>query len=216
MEKLKVSDLGPIQRTLLIPLYCRAAETRRPDALIRDETAVQVVEKIEGGLPYLAKMNAWDKVFTLMRVREFDHFAKAFLREHPAGVVVDIGCGLDTRFERLDNGLLNWVGLDLPDVITLRKRLLLEKQRACLVACSALDFAWLDCVPLRRSGYLFLAEGVLPYFEERDVKRLVLTLRNGPVRYRHLRICADIRRRQAAGDSGVRPGDKARGLRGAE
>jgi O-methyltransferase involved in polyketide biosynthesis len=84
-------------------------------------------------------MNAWDKVFTLMRVREFDRCALAFLGEHPAGVVVDIGCGLDTRFERLDNGQLEWVGLDLPDVIALRKQLLPEMPRTRLIACSALD-----------------------------------------------------------------------------
>ena len=176
MEKVKVSDLGQVQRTLLVPLFCRAEESQRKGPLVRDPAAVELVEKIEGDLPDMAKLRAWDKIFTLMRAREFDRCGRAFLNKRPAGVVVDIGCGLDTRFERLDNGEMEWFGLDLPDVIALRRRLLTEKPRARLINCSALDFTWMDCIPPERSGYLFLAEGVLPYFEEKDVKRLVFSL----------------------------------------
>jgi len=40
----------------------------------------------------------------ILKGREFDRFAQDFLSRHPDGVVVHIGCGLDTRFERVDNG----------------------------------------------------------------------------------------------------------------
>lgn len=33
----------------------------------------------------------------------------------------NLGCGLDTTFERVDNGLLQWYDLDLPDAVELRK-----------------------------------------------------------------------------------------------
>ena len=63
-----------------------------------------------------------------MRVREFDRMARKFLEEHPGAVVVHIGCGLDTRFKRLEDLQVEWYDLDLPDVIALRRQLGLEDQ----------------------------------------------------------------------------------------
>lgn len=116
-------------------------------------------------------------------MREFDRLARAFLAEHPAGVIVDLGCGLDTRFERVDNGQVEWYGLDLPEVIALRKELLAETPRSHCIGCSVLDFSWMDALSGQagkrgQPGWpiLFLAEAVLVYLEEADVKRLVQTL----------------------------------------
>ncbi len=103
----------------------------------------------------------------MMRARQFDRFGLGFLKEHPAGTVVDIGCGLDTRFGRLDNGQMHWVGLDLPEVIELRRSLLPATARSCLIGCSALDFTWMDEVS---PPVIFLAEGLLVYFMEEDVR----------------------------------------------
>ena len=101
--------------------------------------------------------------------------------------MVHIGCGLDSRFERVDNGQVEWYDLDLPEVIALRRKLIGgEGERYHLLGCSALDSAWLDTVSAHRLGnhpvgkrpFLFLAEGVSMYFEEAQVKWLVLTLRD--------------------------------------
>jgi len=124
-----------------------------------------------------------DSVNYLLRMREFDRLARAFLVEHPGGVIVDLGCGLDTRFERVDNGYVEWYGLDLPEVIELRKELLDETPRSHFIGCSVLDFSWVDALSGQASkrgqpGWpiLFLAEAVLVYLEEADVKRLVQAL----------------------------------------
>lgn len=47
--------------------------------------------------------------------------------EHPAGTITELGCGLNTRFERIDNGLAQWMdmicrtpmscGVDSPPII---------------------------------------------------------------------------------------------------
>jgi len=93
-------------------------------------------------------------------------------------VVVHIGCGLDTRFERLDNGQVEWYDLDLPEVIELRRMLVGgEGLRHHFLDCSVFDNAWLDAVSVhRRRPFLFLAEGVFMYFEEAQVESLLLTL----------------------------------------
>jgi O-methyltransferase involved in polyketide biosynthesis len=45
-------------------------------------------------------------------MREFDRLARAFLAEIPDGVIVDLGCGLDTRFERVDDGQVELTRLE--------------------------------------------------------------------------------------------------------
>ncbi|HBZ19782.1 MAG TPA: hypothetical protein DEO60_01525 [Bacteroidales bacterium] len=43
--------------------------------------------------------------------------------------IKNIGCGLDTRFERIDNGKLKWFDIDFPEVIKLRGRFMNENSR---------------------------------------------------------------------------------------
>jgi len=177
MVKTKVSELPPLARTLLIPLAYRAIESQRSDALLRDEQAVTLIEQCDEDFRKLAKGNAMEQTATMMRARQLDRYAQDFLSRCPDGIVVDIGCGLDTRPDRIDNGQNLWYGLDLPVVIELRRMLLPEGPRQYLVARSVLDFGWMDIVAREQRPVIFLAEGVFPYFEERDVRRTVLALK---------------------------------------
>ncbi len=174
MSEVSSVELSPVARTLLIPLAFRAAETQRPDAILHDEEALELARRLDPGCLPKVNQKDMDFVCTMMRARQFDRFAQGFLKEHPAGTVVDIGCGLDTRFGRIDNGQMDWVGLDLPEVIEIRRRLLAERLRSCLIGRSMLDFTWMEEVS---PPVIFLAEGVLVYFREEDVRRLVLELR---------------------------------------
>jgi O-methyltransferase involved in polyketide biosynthesis len=151
-------------------------ESQRPDGLVRDPKAVELVSRLEVDFSSVQRLKD-EQVNYLLRMREFDRQARAFLAEHPDGVIVDLGCGLDTRFERVDNGRVEWYGLDLPEVIELRKELLEETLRSHFIGCSVLDFSWMDALKGREGKpVLFLAEAVLVYLEEADVKRLVQTL----------------------------------------
>jgi O-methyltransferase involved in polyketide biosynthesis len=90
--------------------------------------------------------------------------------------VVDIGCGLDTRFDRLDDGEMSWLGLDLPEVIAVRRRFLPDSGHCMTLACSMLELSWLDTVARLGMPVIFLAEGVFPYFSEEQVKCVVTAL----------------------------------------
>lgn len=179
-EKTK-HNLSGVVETMLITLYTRALESQRPDALIKEEKAVALIRQINYDFSpaMLAKIDEETRVAVLLRNREFDRHVRAFLARCPEAVVVHIGCGLDTRFERSDNGQVEWYDLDLPEVIELRREFIGgEGVRYHLLACSVLDSAWLNVVSVHRQRpFLFLAEGVLMYFEEAQVKSLVLTLK---------------------------------------
>ena len=184
MSETTYQDLTGVAETLLTTLYIRAMESQRPDALIKDEKAVMLVAQMSYDFDRIRqiKMDEEDKVTVILRNLEFDRYVRDFLARRPEAVVVHIGCGLDSRFERVAerNSQVEWYDLDLPDVITLRQKFIGDEgERYHLLGCSAFDSAWLDAMSAHRQHpFLFLAEGVLMYFEGAQVKSLVLMLRD--------------------------------------
>ena len=174
-------NLDGVAETLLITLYIRAMESQRPDALLKDDKAVALVKQMSYDFSRFKKikMDEDDKVGVILRNREFDRYVRYFLARYPEAVVVHIGCGLDSRFERVDNGQVEWYDLDLPEVIELRRKFIGgEGKRYHFLGCSAFDSTWLDTMSVhRKRPFLFLAEGVFMYFEEAQVKSFVLMLR---------------------------------------
>lgn len=175
--------LDGVSETLLIPLYARARESQRPDAMFRDEKAVAMINQIDCDFSRL-RMQRHDEVAVILRMKKFDSHVRDFLVRHPEGVIVHIGCGLDTRFERVcseqpDNGQVEWFDLDMPDVIALRQKFLdNQNSRYHLLPASVFDKDWLEEVSrLKPRPCMLLAEGVLPYFETAQVKGLFLRLK---------------------------------------
>lgn len=172
----KLPDLQGVARTLLVPLACRAIESIRPDAILHDPQAVELFDALDGNRDFLLGMQEHDRFFTVMRMRQFDTIARTFLTRHPDGLVVDIGCGLDTRFFRLDNGKMQWLGVDLPEVISLRQRWIPKNERCRSIPKSMFDLTWLNEVQQINKPVIFIAEGVFPYFSTRDVKPMVMAM----------------------------------------
>jgi O-methyltransferase involved in polyketide biosynthesis len=182
MPEVAGQHLSGVAETLLIPLYIRAIESQRPDALLKDERAVALVTQMEPAFSWIRhiKMDEEDKVALVLRNRELDRYARDFMDRYRQAIVVHIGCGLDSRFERVDNGRVEWYDLDLPEVIELRRKFIGDEGvRYHFLACSVFDSAWLDTVSVHgQRPFLFLAEGVFMYFEEAQVKSLALMLRD--------------------------------------
>ena len=169
-------NLKGVARTLLVPLACRAIESIRPDAIIRDPRAVEVYNALGGNSDFVMGMSGMDIFVTAMRARQFDRFARGFLDRNPGGLVVDLGCGLDTRFNRLDDGQMNWLGVDLPEVIELRRQYLPDGERCKTIPQSMFELSWLDDAAQMNKPIIFLAEGVFPYFSTAEVKPMVMAM----------------------------------------
>ena len=175
----KVSQsLEGVSETLLMTLYLRARESQRPNAMIKDDRAVEMVKQIDCDFSRF-RMQRHDEVAIIVRMNKFDNHVRSFLARSPDAVVVHIGCGLDTRFERVDNGDVEWFDLDMPDVIALRQKLIRsQSSRYHTLATSVFEDGWLEGVGrFKPRSFMFIAEGVLPYFEEVQVKSLFLKLR---------------------------------------
>ena len=140
-------------------------------------SGAEAVYKALGGSPdLLMGMSKIDVLVTAMQVRQFDTFARAFLAGNRGGLVVDVGCGLDTRFDRLNDGEMTWIGVDLPEVIELRRKFLPDGKRNITIPQSMVESSWLDEVTRSNKPVIFLAEGVFPYFSVAEVKPLVLEM----------------------------------------
>ncbi len=178
MPEKVAQSLNGVSETLLITLYVRARESQRPNAMFKDEKAVEMVRRLACDFSRL-RMHRHDEIAVIMRMSKFDHQVRNFLARYPDAAVVHIGCGLDTRFERVDNGRVEWFDLDVPDVMDLRRRLIPgECSRYHALSGSVFDDGWIGEVSwCKPRPFLFLAEGVFPYFEEAQVKSLFLRLR---------------------------------------
>ena len=170
MAKISV-DLGPVQETLLIPLLGRALETKKGTGLIQDQKAVEIVEALD------YDFSKWEKSSALkgatLRTRMYDQDVKAFLAEHPGGTIVEIGCGLNTRFERLDNGQARWFDLDLPDSLALRRRFFQDQPRRTMLEASVLGTDWMEPVAATGGPWCFISEAVMIYLEAPQARQAI-------------------------------------------
>ncbi len=169
-------ELKDVQKTLLLPLWGRASETRKKDPLLIDKTAADIIDKINYDFSTIAgNMSEISRLQWIVRCIHTDRAIKAFLEKHSGGTIVNIGCGLDTTFERVDNGRLLWYDLDLPDVIKLRSEFIKENDRRKFIASSFLDDAWLKKLKINDNVFFF-AMGVFYYFEEKQMREFFIKL----------------------------------------
>lgn len=181
------ANLSDVSVTSLVTLYCRAIESQTAEPILRDEMAIKITGQLN---PMLArsedrlarslangKVNKNLVVHIALRSRKYDEYTRAFLAQHPNGIVVNLGCGMDTRFFRIDNGQVIFFDLDLPELIAFKRQFVQESDRYTLIGASVFDDGWMGQVA--QAGHpavLFLAEGVLMYLEPDPVKALILKL----------------------------------------
>lgn len=86
---------------------------------------------------------------------------------------MEIGAGLNTRYERVDNGRATWFELDLPDVAELRRVFLDDTPNRRMPAASVTEESWTREVAGAGGPYFFSAEAVLPFLDEAAVRGVV-------------------------------------------
>ncbi|MBN1148877.1 MAG: class I SAM-dependent methyltransferase [Anaerolineales bacterium] len=169
-------DLGNVQKTLFLPLWGRAVESRKDKPLLIDETAVHIIDQVDFDFSKITRnIDEITQIAWIKRSLFCDRVVKQFLASYPQGTIVNIGCGLDTTYERTDNGTLKWYDLDLPDVIELRSKFIQGNERRKFLAGSFLEEEWLNHIEVN-GNVLFIAAGVFYYFEEQEIKGFIVRL----------------------------------------
>lgn len=172
MNKNDGINLGSIQETMLLPLWGRAMEARKNRPLLVDRKAEEIVEALPYDFATIASnisrltMASW-----IARSIFFDRKISEYISLHPDALIVNVGSGMDTTFERVDNGRINWVDLDFPDAIDIRRRFIEETSRRRFLAGSALDQHWYSELG-RNEKVLIMLAGVIYYFSGEEVLSL--------------------------------------------
>jgi O-methyltransferase involved in polyketide biosynthesis len=177
-------DLTGVPETMLWTLHNRASEARRPDGILRDPKAVEIYEALD--YDYVGSFGEAEP-FHALRAVFFDNELRAFLKDHPDGVIVNLGEGLETQRFRVESDEALWLCVDLPDAIAIRERFMEPDERHRHLAVSALDRSWFDAVPEGRAVYV-TAQGLLMYFTPEDVERLI---RDMAARFPKAKLCFD-------------------------
>lgn len=162
-----------IGETLLITLYMKSIESQKENSILKDDEAVQLVDKIDYNFDKFnaAKMTS---IGVTIRAKYFDEMLKSFIEQRNNPVIVIIGCGLDSRYSRIGQSAKNakFYQLDIPEVIDIRNKFIKPKDNETYISSSMLDSKWIELVKNENpSGeFLFIIEGVLMYFNKSDVQ----------------------------------------------
>lgn len=173
-------ELGNIQETMLIPLVIKASESLRETARIHDEKAVEIVKALDIPVDKFDKFMSHEGV--VARTIMFDRAVEQCLNKYPDAVCINIGCGLDNRFSRVDNGRLSWYDVDLPDAIGLRSKFFTDTERLHMIEGSVLDASWAGQIPENRP-VLIIAEGLFMYFTRDEITKILTELGGAFPRY---------------------------------
>jgi O-methyltransferase involved in polyketide biosynthesis len=204
MNKRVKVRLTPEQETLLITLY---AKSQPDNPLLFDPKAEEILNQVDYDYSRL-RVPYKTVVLICQRAKKMDRVTRDFMGEHPGSTVLQLGCGLDSRFLRIDDGQVNWYDLDMPAVIELRHNFFTESERYHLIAASVTDLAWMDMVAAGGRPVLVVAEGLLMYLDEANVRRLVLQLQET---FPGCRLLADVFSRQTARSASKHPSLKYTG-----
>lgn len=177
MEDKKINPLltGSAE-TMLQSFYARAKYSRRKNAKFYDAKAIELVGKIDYDFSKAEKDSTMSNG-VIARTIVFDELVKDFINKNPDCTVVNIACGLDTRFYRMDNGRIIWYNVDLPETIEVRDAIYHESGRVSTIGISATDPAWADKVT-KRGKMLFIIEGLSMYLTSDENAQMLSIIRD--------------------------------------
>ena len=170
-----MSEFTKVEDTLFVPMLGRIYCSERFPHILNDRKALEISKIIPADLLTHAKGNQYTHIASAVRSTNMDRYIQDFMKRSPDGVIVQIGCGLETTFFRNDDGKHHWIELDLPEVIAFRKKILGESERdTCLVADATTE-EWIKKVRERypTQPLLVTSSGVFYYFTEEMVLGLM-------------------------------------------
>ena len=170
----KISAEG-IPESMLRALYARAKEAKKATKFIDCKKSIEIVENLDYDFTAVDKEYVMGRG-AIARSILLDKMVGEYIKKNPNATIINIACGADTRFFRVDNGRIRWYNLDLPVTIEARKRLMDEGDRVFYIAKSALDETWADEVTADGS-VLIISEMLSMYLTIEEVQKIFKIIR---------------------------------------
>lgn len=165
------------KETLLIPLFGKARESGKKTPILVDKKAVEIINKIDYDFTSL-KIPEKTNVLMCLRAKLIDNYVKVFLEKAVESAALHLGCGLDSRCDRVGNSSVDWHDVDFEEVIDIRRLFFKETDKYHLIGSSVTESGWLKEITAYKSRYIVIAEGLFMYLREEEIKTLLSSLKN--------------------------------------
>lgn len=162
--------MNSVSRTLYIPLYGKAYVSQR-GLFLRDPRA-EAIWAAEGFALKGKAASKWLAYYMGMRAAVFDAWVKEAMEADPETVVLHIGCGLDSRSERVERDGRLWYDVDVPEVIAERRRYYAETEEYRMVEADIREEGWLCRLPKGRNAVIVM-EGVCMYLSPEELRQVL-------------------------------------------
>ncbi len=178
--------MNEVNKTLFIPLYGKALVSKKR-IIITDKKAEQIWEK--EAFPIKGKSKSkWLAYYMAMRARIFDDWTDKMLQQCPDSLILHIGCGLDSRHERVDGSYAEWIDADFMDVISVRKKYFQESSIYHMIGMDVSETDEINSLPPANCVIVIL-EGISMYLQNSELKRLLETIQE---KYPEVHILMDV------------------------
>lgn len=158
--------MNSVNKTMYIPLYGKAFVSKK--GLFLDDKKAEEIWEAEG-FPLKGKSKSkWLAYYMGVRSAVFDDWLKEQLAESSDAVVLHIGCGMDSRIERVGDVKHLWYDVDFPDVIAEREKYYSERENYKMISADIRDLSWLDSISGSKHAIVVM-EGVSMYLSNDEL-----------------------------------------------
>lgn len=164
-------NLEGVEKTMLLTLFAKAKHSREKNHKFYDPKAMEVISKVNYDFS-IAEKDKFMQLGTIARTIVLDEMVNDYINSHPECTIVNIASGMDTRFNRLDNGKITWYNVDLENSVNYRLKYIEDTDRVKTLAYSAMDSAWAKEILIRKD-VLFIVEGLTMYLNQNDVEDII-------------------------------------------
>ena len=164
-------NLEGVEKTMLLTLFAKAKHSQQKNHKFYDSKAIEVMSKVDYDFS-IAEKDKFMQLGTIARTIVLDDMVSEYIKTHPDCTIVNIASGMDTRFNRLDNGRINWYNVDLENSAKYRLKYIEDTDRVTTLAYSAMDSGWANEI-LTRNDILFIVEGLTMYLHQNDVAEIL-------------------------------------------
>ncbi len=177
-------ELTDVSKTSLATLRSHVIVSQKRNPIINDPMAAYCLEKLillasdrEKTLLFDKKLPTSLTNHIAIRARKYDLIANDYISKNPSCTVINLGCGFDTRFWRINSKKCVYIELDLPEIISIKAEILKKHLTYELIGCSVLGLSWLDKVTSKSDkNVLFLAEGLFMYLPKMEVTNIFMAI----------------------------------------
>lgn len=158
--------MNNVNKTLYIPLYGKAYVSKKK--IILNDPKAEEIWSAEGFKLKGKSKSKWLAYYMGMRSAVFDQWLCKQMDMEKDAVIVHIGCGMDSRIERIGTRNHLWFDVDFPDVIEERKRYYRETADYHMIESDARENNWITALPKNKPAILEENTGIT-FVKEHDM-----------------------------------------------